>query len=436
MLKFFVILISISFSIKTIASSSSYLIASTAIKLFDFDEAYSHFNYIEDQSSELNLQNKLFTMVHLDLVYDAKKIAKELIDINLYNQEAWIVYLAEARISNNLQAFIEYKNQIDNTVMPLVNYIFFTQNKQMKNNKIIARSIFDIVQSSVGDLNDNNQNYNILLFYLKISTLIDQNFSEGYFYSAQIYQILDNISMAEIFYEKINFDHNLFLESQKNIAINKSKIGKFKEGEKKLLKLINQYENQNNIFNALADLYRVEGKYEKAVLYYSKIISSEKYTDSLLWRLLYYRGICYERLSKWKLAEEDFLYSLKLQPDSPQVLNYLAYGWLEKNQNIDAALTMLQKANLANPKSYYILDSLAWGYYKKNKYNNAAELMEQVISMAPGEAISLDHLGDIYFAMNRKREAIYLWKQALDLAEHEDLIIDSILLKLKENNAG
>jgi len=52
------------------------------------------------------------------------------------------------------------------------------------------------------------------------------------------------------------------------------------------------------------------------------------------------------------------------------------------------------------------------------------------------EAISLDHLGDIYFAMGRKREAMYMWKQAKDLAEPEDNIIDNILIKLKKYNAG
>jgi len=56
--------------------------------------------------------------------------------------------------------------------------------------------------------------------------------------------------------------------------------------------------------------------------------------------------------------------------------------------------------------------------------------------MVPGEAISLDHLGDIYFAMNRKREAIYFWRQAKDLAKPEDEIIEKIEEKLREYHAG
>ena len=56
--------------------------------------------------------------------------------------------------------------------------------------------------------------------------------------------------------------------------------------------------------------------------------------------------------------------------------------------------------------------------------------------MAPGEAISLYHLGDIYFALNRKREASYFWKQALDLAKPEDKITDILIKKLAEYDAG
>jgi len=89
-----------------------------------------------------------------------------------------------------------------------------------------------------------------------------------------------------------------------------------------------------------------------------------------------------------------------------------------------------------NPNSYYIMDSLAWAYYKNNNLDKAVQLMEEVISLAPGEAISLDHLGDIYFALNRKREASYLWKQAKDLAEPDENITESLEKKLEEYYAG
>ena len=95
---------------------------------------------------------------------------------------------------------------------------------------------------------------------------------------------------------------------------------------------------------------------------------------------------------------------------------------------------MLEEAYQTNPDSYYIIDSLAWAHFKKNNLSEAARLMEMVIDIAPGEAISLDHLGDIYYAMNRKREAIHFWQQALELAEPEDEIEENVKIKLEKFN--
>ena len=93
---------------------------------------------------------------------------------------------------------------------------------------------------------------------------------------------------------------------------------------------------------------------------------------------------------------------------------------------------MLEKAHNKSPESHYILDSLAWAHFKKNNLQLASKLMEDVLSMAPGEAISIDHLGDIYYAIGRKREAIYMWRQALDLAKPEDNIHDKVEKKLSK----
>ena len=171
---------------------------------------------------------------------------------------------------------------------------------------------------------------------------------------------------------------------------------------------------------------------EKIALYDEMILENQ---DDL-WNIYYMRGICYERKDNWELAEKDFLKSLELQPGTPNVLNYLAYGWVERDIKLDRSLKMLEEAYKANPDSFYIIDSLAWAHFKKNNLSEAARLMEKVIDIAPGEAISLDHLGDIYYAMNRKREAIHFWQQALELAEPEDEITEDVQSKLDNINAG
>ena len=103
---------------------------------------------------------------------------------------------------------------------------------------------------------------------------------------------------------------------------------------------------------------------------------------------------------------------------------------------IERSLDMLKIAHEKNPDSHYILDSLAWAHYKSNNLTIASELMEQVINMAPGEVISIDHLGDIYLSLGRKREAIYMWNQAMDLSKPSDDIYQILQIKINKYNAG
>ncbi len=418
-------------------SSSSFLISKTAINLFDYETAYTELSSTDKDLRKSDLENQLLVSINLNYIEEAQKIALKLIEINDDHEEALLVILSYANSNNDTHTFKKYSKNIKKYNLEMLNYIFFLPDGKIKTNTENSRSIFEIIQTSNENLVSKKVNYNYLLFYLSIANILDKNFHETNFYTAQIYQFLKNYSKAEYYYNKISNDHSLYIESQKNIAINKSKAGFFQQGEKKLLSLTNIYQDDLELKLALAELYRLKKKYEDAIFYYSQIIDITNTSSDEIWNILYLRGICFERLDKWNLAEKDFIKSLELiNYESADVLNYLAYGWLERDINIDKAMKMLIKANKNEPDNHYILDSLAWAYYKKKDFKKAAELMEEVISIAPSEIISLDHLADIYLALNRKREAIFLWKQVLDIANPEDIILNDVKKKLEINNAG
>ena len=44
-------------------------------------------------------------------------------------------------------------------------------------------------------------------------------------------------------------------------------------------------------------------------------------------------------------------------------MNYLAYGWLDRNYKIEEAISMLEKAYQQKQDDPYIIDSVGWGYY-------------------------------------------------------------------------
>ncbi len=415
------------------SSSASFLIAQTAFNDYDFGQVLHEYTSTENLEYKSDYLDELISAVITENIILAEKISKKILVKDPDNQEAKLLMMVKSINSNNKKKLKELRLNENNQKNDLFEFIFFL-NEEIKSNTDISNAFIEIVRSSFSKQNPNySQNYNFLLFYTSLALLVSNNNYEATFIKGQLLQMIDDYFFAETTYQKIPEESDYFIDAQRNIAFNYLEENGFDDVENKIKLIVKNNNEDFEIKKILADFYRIEKKFDLAIKVYSELI---KENPNDLWYTFYLRGICYEQFDNWEKAELDFLQSLKIKRNSPNVLNYLAYGWIERDIRIDESFVMLTDAYEANPDSHYILDSLAWAYFKKKDYVKAAELMEEVIDMVPGEAISLDHLGDIYFAMNRKREAIYFWRQAKDLAKPEDEITDKILIKLKENDAS
>ena len=137
------------------------------------------------------------------------------------------------------------------------------------------------------------------------------------------------------------------------------------------------------------------------------------------WRLFYARGMANERMGDWPAAEQDFRQALALQPEHPQVLNYLGYSLVEKRQKLDEALEMIQTAVDKQPESGYIVDSLGWVFYRLGRFEEALPHLERAAELMPIDPIVNDHLGDVFWEVGRKREAVFQWRRALSFDPEE-----------------
>jgi len=415
------------------SSSASFLISQTAFNNYDFTQVLYEYSAKENEDYKNDYLDELISAVITQNIIVAEKISRKILLTDLNNQEAKLLLMVKAFNTKNKKELEVLRLDTNNNKNDLFEFIFFL-NEKIKSKTDVSNSFLEIVRSSYSKQSTNfTQNYNFLLFYTSLSILIDNENYEATFIKGQLLQMIDDYFFAEATYLKIPEESNYFIDAQRNIAFNYSRENEFDDIENKIKLIVKKNNDDYEIKKILADFYRIEKKFELAVKIYSELIE-EKPDD--LWYTLYLRGICYEQSDNWEKAELDFLHSLRMKRNSPNVLNYLAYGWIERDIKIDESFVMLIDAYDANPDSHYILDSLAWAYFKKKDFVKAAELMEEVIDMVPGEAISLDHLGDIYFAMNRKREAIYFWRQAKDLAKPEDELIDNIESKLREYDAS
>ena len=415
------------------SESASYLISQTAFNNYDYNQVLSEYKNLPEENFKNDYLDELISAVIIEDVKLAQNISKKIMLIDPSNQEAKLVSIVIALKNDKTAILQDLRFEENNIKNELFEFLFFLNDK-IKKNIDVSNSFLELVRSSFSkNTNNSYQNYNFLLFYTSLSILVNEENYEAILIKGQLLQMINNYFFAESTYLKIPESNNYFIDAQRNIAFNYSQENGFSDVEEKITSIVKKNNNDYEIKKLLADFYRIEKKYNIAIEIYSELID-KKPND--LWYTYYLRGICYEQSDNWEKAELDFLQSLKIKSNSPNVLNYLAYGWIERDIKIDESFEMLTDAYNANPESHYILDSLAWAYFKKKDYIKAAELMEKVIDMVPGEAISLDHLGDIYFAMNRKREAIYFWRQAKDLARPEDEIISKIEIKLKDYNAS
>ncbi len=162
----------------------------------------------------------------------------------------------------------------------------------------------------------------------------------------------------------------------------------------------------------LADLLRADELYPEAAQVLSGLIAESKTPD---WRLLYSRGVAYERMNRWPEGQADLQAALAARPDEPELLNYLGYSWIDRGEHLKDALAMVQKAVAADPRSGAMVDSLGWAYYRMGDYKQAVEKLEQAVELEAGDPEINNHLGDAYWKVGRRDEAQFQWRRVLTL---------------------
>jgi len=162
----------------------------------------------------------------------------------------------------------------------------------------------------------------------------------------------------------------------------------------------------------LADLLRADEKYAESSEILTGLIKGSKTPD---WRLLYARGVAYQKIGRWDDGERDLKAALALQPDEPELLNYLGYSWIDRGEHLKDAMAMVQKAVASDPRSGAMVDSLGWAYYRLGDYKQAVEKLEEAVELDAGDPEINNHLGDAYWKVGRRDEAVFQWKRVLTL---------------------
>lgn len=266
------------------------------------------------------------------------------------------------------------------------------------------------------------------LLYTRIATDLRPDHTEALLLTAGLLEQLGQHDLATEAYGAVPPDSPVFHVAEMGRAEAAWNAGRKEAAVEILTGLARSNPGLLAVRAALADTLRRNERFAEARAAYDAALALIATPAPEHWAIFFSRGICAERLKDFAGAEADMRKALELNPDQPQVLNYLGYSFVERGENLDEALSMIERAVAGQPDSGYIIDSLAWAYFRLGRYADAVEPMEKASLLEPVDPVVTDHLGDVYWMAGRTREAEFQWHRALSFNPTE---ADAVRIRAK-----
>ncbi len=193
--------------------------------------------------------------------------------------------------------------------------------------------------------------------------------------------------------------------------------------------LAENHPNDQRLAEAYADALRSTRQYETALPIYENLIADQG--DEVSWQVYFARGTVLERLGNLDGSIKDFRKALSINPDQPDILNYLGYTYINAGENLDEGFELIERALTLRPEAGYIVDSLGWAHYRLGHYDQAVRYLERAVELEPGEPTISDHLADAYWQEGRRLEARFQWSHTLSLKPDDDIDMNAVKDKLE-----
>ena len=423
--------------------------------------------YQENEAYEFVIIKILESYNHLFLNSKIKKNSRNLGRIDLITSSFQNCYLGTKKTESNflnlinsseneysrylffhLSNIIENKdyelvNEISKTIDPLMSSLLIAQSKkwidenkyEKFNNYFSCKSENDLLAEFfflIANLYSSQDLFKESNFYLNISNYLNPKFYFNLSLLAENYHLNNNLEFAKKILNELSDEEEVYhWFKTKKITQFLAEQEKDNEALDYFEKKINKFKNPSTkILYDIANIYKKFKNYEKAIEYYSLVLSKIDKNTSTYADVLYRRGGSFERMGNYEMADIDLLKSLEIRPDDPYSLNYLAYSWLERKFKIKEAMEMLNKAYNEKENDPYITDSVGWGYYLIGDYENAEKYLRKAVELMPDDPIVNDHYGDVLWQLNRKMQAKYFWKSVLEFEDTDEKMKKDIQNKL------
>lgn len=178
------------------------------------------------------------------------------------------------------------------------------------------------------------------------------------------------------------------------------------------------------------------GRNEELIKHYEEMLERFPNDDEVL--KVARSGLSIAHVNMGNLAEGQRQLELLLEryPEDAGVNNDLGYLYADQGKNLEQAESMIRKAIAEDPENPAYLDSLGWVLYKQGKIEESLAPLEQAAKLVESERAApdptiLDHLGDVYFKLQRIDAAREAWISA-EKAASESTPTDTRLAEIRK----
>ena len=395
-------------------------------------------NLLNSSFKNISLTQKILINLYLDnqknIELDFEEIANKK-ELGRYNY-FYLSYYLEKNNKNKISEIINQNLDImsENLLFKQL-FLDVVENKFHKIDRFYKRKNINHGLAELfylfANFYQNYQQVQISNFYLNLSEYLNPNFLSNKILKIENLVLLKNFEELEKeiqvieqlgneFYWYANFTRLRFLTNSNS---------------DKQINLLENFLTKNDSFASekyfeLANFLKNNKNYIKSIALYEKSIELKNDKKNSDWNYYYNLAISQERAGDWDNAEKNFYKALKISPKEAEVLNYLAYSWLEKKINLDKAKEMLVEAVSISKGQGYILDSLGWAYFLLKDFDKAEELLQIAYEKEPSEAVIYDHYGDVLWTNGKEIQARYVWQNAVKLKNIENDLKETIIKKI------
>ncbi len=162
--------------------------------------------------------------------------------------------------------------------------------------------------------------------------------------------------------------------------------------------------------NNLGTAFGMQGQIDKAIDQFQETIRLQPDYAFAHYNL----GNALRMIGQTNAAISQFQEAIRLKPDDAYALNSVGSLWAERNENLEQARAMLEKAVQLDPGNATFLGNMGWVLLKLNHPGEALDyLLKAVENSRKPDATLYDRLGDVYAALHQHDKAAEAWRKSL-----------------------